>query len=416
MIEKRVDDAHERAARRLRADMEMQREFTREQIDAVADALEEYESKKVFDVFARYGNIPSWDVAMYNRVVDVRTYSDNTLKAFFDKEDRIGRITEVVRDELQEEGKSYAGFQYDGIVYLNVTALVNAEDVKERNADNIRARATDVLHHENSHGFFGFFATNGVRGDGLYRFNEGATELFSNIVTRDLSVAEKDPFSGYMGGETAAAAVVYESLPLRGQQTMWSSYVHGAVMEFNDVYNNAFGKNAFGDMVYRDDLHFGPNAKAWIAEAGITHYDEKNVRGTYLQVASLDRALEYVGDDWPAVTERANMHLGTGLIVPIRGENINGVLVVSNYSHNELTAGLLRLDGTKGRRIALLTGQDDYGLFVLPGTNVAYLSVDLDAYSMSRKDLEQQTFAERGTVAVKMLRAHRSALLHFREM
>lgn len=412
MIEKRINDAHERAGKQLRARKDLRNEFTPEQIDAVADGLEAYDAGKVFDVFARHGGIPSWDVAAYSRVTEVRTYSEKTLKDFLDNEERQGVMTKEQIDELREEAQFYGGYYYKTVIYLNVTSMVG----KERDPKEVYARTRDVLHHENAHGFWGYWASNTKDDDGLDRFNEGTTELFSNVVTRELSVAKKDPYTGYIGGETASAAVVYESMPARGRRVMWSSYVHGEVMKLNDVYNAQFGKNAFGDVLYHDDLHFGPNAPEWIARSGITNYDEKNVREHYREVASLDRALQNAGDDWADVTQHANRHLGTGLIVPIRGENLNGVLVVSTYSNNELTGGLVRLDGTKGRRIALLNGHDNAGLIVLPGTNVAYLRVDLDAYSLSRKDLEEQTFEERGAAAVKMLRQHRSALLHFREM
>lgn len=411
-IEKRIDDAHAAAAAELRADDAMKKEFTPEQIDAAADALEMYDSKKVFAVIAKHSGLPSWEVARYNSVDHVLVVSRETLDGEMDK-DLSGRsVTDPARREWEKDVlRENAGMEVGGYLYINLSHIIK----KGATSDSVRSKTIDVLTHENMHGFPSYVTSEQARKqEGLNQFYEGTNELLENIVVHELH-GDNNAYSGYMDGAAAAAAVAYESLSKAEQLVVWASHVHGDIDAYRSAYDAYFGKEAFNGMIDGKDLYIGSHAEKWIKEAHITGYSESDLREEYARIAPLDRALENVGDRWPEVAQRANSHLGTGLIVPVRGENINGVLLVSSKSKNELTGGMLRFDGSKGRRIVLLSGWPN-GFLVLPGTNVAYLDVDLDAYSLSRKDLEQQSFEERGAAVVKMLRPYRKQLLHFREM
>lgn len=414
LIERRIDEAHDRAGRELRSNPAFRKEFNAAQIDAAADALETYSSQKFFKVIARHSGLSTWEVASYNDVSDVRVYSEDTIDAYMAwQRSRFATPDAVVMQKMEESARGNAGLHYAGLVCLNLSHIINKADTP----DMVHSRVLDVLYHEEMHGFRSYLTAEQIESDeGLDMFAEGTNELLANMTMWEIH-GDNNSYAGYVDGPTATAAVAYESLPKKEQSVVWSSHVTGRIDEYQKAYNAHFGKNAMAEMIYANDLYIGPDANAWITQSNIKGYSDAWLRDVYDGIAPLNAALANAGDDWQSVAERANAHLRKGLIVPIRGKNLNGVLLADSGWEDGLIGGVLTLDGSKGRRLVLLQGaQQSNAFIVLPGTNAAALYVDLDVHSILRKNLEEQTFEERGAAAVNMLRPYRTQLIHYREM
>lgn len=405
--EKRVDEAHDRAAAMMRADDELKKEFTPQQIDAMADALESYSSKAVFEAISGHSGVSMWEIAAMSDVKEVRYYSDVSLLEQANWEKANGSQTRTMEDIVQNAMNRGAMHDGKGIIHLNLSSIV-----RHAGKGDVKTSMADVLLHENMHGF-GMYRESGR----LYDFYEGQTELFSNIILSEVA-SGSDTFHGYSDGQTAAASVVYESLDQAGQRELWRAYLFGDKPVLVKAYDAKFGEGSFQQMLDVDELTVLPDAEAQVAKFGIKNFSAKRLEDDYRTIVMLEAALARTGDDWEGVARRANTHLGAGIIIPVRGETMNGVVLTTSYLDDQVSNGLIRLEGARGTRLAMVTGASERGdeLIELPGTNAAYLRVDLDGYSRSRVALQDQSFQDRGAPVVKALKNRRQELLAFKEM
>ncbi len=310
----RIDKVFEDAGERLLVDAEFEGMMTPEQAEVFSSTIKNFPTQEVFKVLSERSGDSITSIAGTSRLWGISVYSDASIDSLIEMHG--DELSDERRQSLENQ-KHAGGTHKVGLIELNVTRLLEQSG---GDLEKLAELIDDILFHEFMHTFPQGELKQGKNGEddlraGLY---EGMTEWVANDVREAIRGENDDPFHGYQGGETAAAAFFVAAVD--NQELLYDAYTSG---HFNRLSNAYAEKTGIGlDSALTVD---GPLAE-----------DPR-----YRSIAMLQGLVETVGDQAPAIAAEANETLYTGHITVFEDEHFQGVFVTGDASDTGINNGVM---------------------------------------------------------------------------
>lgn len=362
-----MDAQFDAAAAHLRSSESLQEEFSPEDIEHMASALESFSSQDYFTFIADQAQIDVDDVARACTLEGIHVYSGDSItqtqfsemvrmQADLNQADVIQHIEAI--DELAATAQSDGGFYFEGHIFINGSMIAETGVDPTLGLQNL-------LSHELAHAFPGGHVSGGhiVEHASVRPWKEGLVEMVGNEYVAHWNrtdTAQADALSGYTNGPLAGAEMLSAALG-EDNYLLYQAHVFGdwdpvgqALEQQYDLPPGWLAER----MAY--DVTSDVSPERFQSNIETTrdlnqHIEFTNVRAQREAMQPLVVMAE-LAYDHPEIADRANADLseGAGQISLISQEGVRGVALAHPWTETGFITGLVSVDTGDGGEVQVM--------------------------------------------------------------